>query len=170
MAAPQPAKVVSSPQVGAGPKVGDRAPDFTLPTDGGGSLTLSSLRGKNVVLYFYPKDDTPGCTRQACGFNDSLPDFSGADAEIVGVSKDDGASHDRFRDKFGLRFRLVSDTETKTAQNYGVWVEKNNYGQKYMGVDRSTFLIDRDGVIRKVWRSVKVDGHVPEVLEAARAL
>lgn len=153
-----------------GPKVGDRAPDFTLPTDSAGSITLSSLCGRPVVLYFYPRDDTPGCTMEACGFNDSLPDFSSVNAEIIGISKDSEASHAKFRQKYGLKFRLAADTETKVAKAYGVWIEKSLYGRKYMGMDRATYLIDKDGTIRGVWRSVKVPGHVEAVLNAAKAL
>lgn len=163
-------KTAAKPAAVKGPKIGDRAPDFTLPTDGSGSITLSALRGKPVVLYFYPRDDTPGCTMEACGFNDRLPDFSGVNAEIIGISKDSEASHAKFRQKYGLRFRLAADTETKVAKAYGVWIEKSLYGRKYMGMDRATFLIDRDGVIRGMWRSVKVPGHVDAVLEAAKAL
>jgi peroxiredoxin Q/BCP len=169
----KPAAATKAPPAKApakGPKVGDRAPDFTLPTDGTGSVTLSALRGKPVVLYFYPRDDTPGCTMEACGFNDNLPNFSRVNAEIVGISKDNEASHARFRDKYGLKFRLAADTETKVAKAYGVWVEKSLYGRKYMGMDRATYLIDRDGVIRNVWRSVKVAGHVDDVLKAVQAL
>ena len=161
--APRPAPV-------KGPKVGDAAPDFTLPTDGTGSITLSSLRGRPVVLYFYPRDDTPGCTMEACGFNDNLPDFSSLNAEIIGISKDSEASHAKFRQKYGLKFRLAADIETKVAKAYGVWIEKSLYGRKYMGMDRATYLIDRDGVIRGVWRSVKVPGHVDAVLAAAKGL
>jgi peroxiredoxin Q/BCP len=152
-----------------GPKVGDRAPDFTLPTDSG-PISLSSLRGKPVVVYFYPKDDTPGCTREACTFNDNLPNFGALNAEIIGISKDAEASHARFRDKYGLKFHLASDADTKVQKAYGVWVEKMNYGRTYMGTERSTFLVDKDGVIRAAWRSVKVDGHVDKVLEAAKVL
>ena len=153
-----------------GPKVGAAAPDFTLPTDGTGTITLSALRGKPVVLYFYPRDDTPGCTMEACGFNDALPDFSRLDATIIGISKDSEASHARFRDKYGLKFKLAADTETKVAKRYGVWIEKSLYGRKYMGMDRATYLIDKDGIIRGVWRSVKVAGHVDAVLSAAKDL
>lgn len=149
---------------------GQPAPDFTMPTDGGGELTLSSLEGKKVVLYFYPKDDTSGCTKEACGFRDQLPNFSGVDAEIVGISKDSVASHDKFKAKYDLPFTLVSDTETKVCEAYGTWVEKSMYGRKYMGIDRATFLIDADGRIAKIWRKVKVPGHVEEVLEAAKGL
>jgi peroxiredoxin Q/BCP len=150
--------------------IGDKAPDFTLATDGGGKIKLSELKGKPVVLYFYPKDDTSGCTKQACGFNDTLPNFSKLKAEIIGVSKDSEASHDKFKKKYGLKFKLGSDPELKTIQAYGSWVEKSLYGRKYMGIDRSTFLIDGKGIIRAIWRKVKVPGHVEEVLEAAKGL
>ena len=150
--------------------VGSIAPDFTLPTDGGGSLTLSSLKGQKVILYFYPKDDTPGCTAEACAFQTALPDFSAANAAIVGVSKDNPDSHDKFKTKYGLRFTLVSDGNGKVCEAYGVWVEKTNYGKKYMGIERSTFLVDEQGVIRKLWRKVKVDGHSAKVLDEVKAL
>ncbi len=150
--------------------IGDKAPDFTLATDGGGKVKLADLKGKPVVLYFYPKDDTSGCTKQACGFNDNLPDFSKLKAEIIGVSKDTEASHDKFKKKYGLKFKLGADPELKTIQAYGVWVEKSLYGRKYMGIDRSTFLIDAKGIIRAIWRKVKVPGHVEKVLEAAKGL
>ena len=151
-------------------EVGDKAPDFTLPADGGGTVSLKALRGKTVVLYFYPKDDTSGCTAEACAFRDSLPDFSKAKAEIVGVSRDSVQSHDKFKQKFRLPFPLASDADGKVCQNYGVWVEKSMYGKKYMGIERSTFLIDGKGVVRNVWRKVKVDGHDEEVLKATEAL
>jgi peroxiredoxin Q/BCP len=149
---------------------GSPAPDFTLPTDGEGSLTLSALRGKKVILYFYPKDDTPGCTREACAFQESLPDFSGANAAVVGVSKDSESSHRKFKTKYNLDFTLVSDGDGRVCEAFGVWVEKVNYGKTYFGIERSTFLIDEQGVVRKVWRKVSVDGHAAKVLEAARAL
>lgn len=149
---------------------GKKAPDFNLPTDGGGTLKLSSLKGRNVVLYFYPKDDTPGCTKEACGFRDALPDFSKLDAEIIGASKDSPARHDKFKAKYELPFTLVSDEEGKMIEAYGSWVEKNMYGRKYMGIDRSTFLIDKQGVIRKIWRKVKVKDHVAEVKAALEDL
>ncbi|AWJ83372.1 thioredoxin-dependent thiol peroxidase [Azospirillum sp. TSH58] len=151
-------------------EAGTPAPDFTMPTDGGGSVTLSALRGKPVILYFYPKDDTSGCTSEACGFRDQLPDFSGLDAVIIGVSKDSVASHDKFKAKYELPFTLASDKETGVAEAYGVWVEKSMYGRKYMGLDRATFLIDKDGIVRNVWRKVKVTGHVAAVLKALQAL
>ncbi len=151
-------------------EIGQPAPDFTLPTDGGGTVALKELRGKKVVLYFYPKDDTPGCTKQACGFRDLLPDFSAVDAQVIGVSKDSVAKHDKFKAKYELPFTLASDPEGQTIEAYGAWVEKSMYGKTYMGIDRSTFLIDEAGVLRAVWRKVKVPGHVEEVLAKAKAL
>ena len=150
--------------------VGDKAPDFTMPTDGNGSVTLSKLRGKPVVLYFYPKDDTSGCTAEACGFRDTFPDYGKTGATVVGVSRDSVASHDKFKKKHELPFILASDADGKVTEKYGVWVEKSMYGRKYMGMDRSTFLIDGKGVIRGLWRKVKVPGHVDEVLKAVKAL
>jgi peroxiredoxin Q/BCP len=149
-------------------EIGNTAPDFTMPTDGGGEVTLSSLRGKPVILYFYPKDDTPGCTTEACGFRDQFPAFSGA--TVIGISKDSVASHDKFKAKYNLPFILASDAEGDVCGNYGVWGEKSMYGRKYMGIDRSTFLIDAEGKIAGIWRSVKVNGHVEEVLAAAKKL
>ncbi|HEX6442510.1 MAG TPA: peroxiredoxin [Stellaceae bacterium] len=151
-------------------QIGDKAPDFTLPTDGSGSVTLSKLRGKPVVLYFYPKDDTSGCTAEACGFRDSFPDYGKTGATVVGVSRDSVASHDKFKKKYQLPFMLASDGEGKVTEAYGVWVEKSMYGRKYMGIDRSTYLIDKDGVVRGAWRKVKVPGHIAEVLKAVQAL
>jgi len=149
---------------------GKKAPDFTAVTDGGKKLKLSELRGKAVILYFYPKDDTPGCTKEACGFRDSLPDFGKAKAAVVGISKDSVARHDKFKAKYELNFPLVSDEDGKICEKYGTWIEKSLYGRKYMGIDRATFLIDGTGTVRKIWRKVKVPGHVEEVLEAAKAL
>jgi len=151
-------------------ELGKKAPAFTMPTDGGGKISLKDLKGQKVVLYFYPKDDTPGCTKEACGFRDALPDFSKIDAVIIGVSKDTVAKHDKFKDKYDLPFTLASDEDGKVCEAYGTWVEKSMYGRKYMGIDRSTFLIDDQGVLRGEWRKVKVKGHVEEVLEAAQAL
>jgi peroxiredoxin Q/BCP len=152
------------------PKPGDKAPDFTLPTDGGGKLSLSKLRGKKVILYFYPKDDTSGCTAEACGFRDNLPKFGKTDAMVIGVSRDSVASHDKFKKKHELPFTLAADEDGKVCEAYGTWVEKSMYGRKYMGIERATFLIDDKGVIRNVWRKVKVGGHVEEVLTAAKAI
>lgn len=151
-------------------KVGDPAPDFTKPIDGGGSITLSRLMGKNVIIYFYPKDDTPGCTKEACGFRDALPDFGRASAVVIGISRDSVASHDRFKAKHSLPFALVSDGDGAVCRAYGAWVQKSMYGRTYMGVDRSTFLVDKQGKIRGIWRKVKVPGHVEEVLAAVSAL
>jgi peroxiredoxin Q/BCP len=151
-------------------KLGDKAPDFTLAKAGGGEIKLSALKGKKVVVYFYPRDDTPGCTKEACGFRDLRPDFSKLKAEVIGISKDSVASHDKFKKKYELPFILAADPETKVIERYGAWIEKSMYGRKYMGIDRSTFLIDEKGVIRGIWRGVKVPGHVEEVLEQAKAL
>ena len=149
---------------------GDKAPDFTLETDGGGSLSLASLKGEKVVVYFYPRDNTPGCTQESCDFRDLEPEFSKIDANIIGISKDSVASHDRFKSKFGLPFALVADPDLEAIKGFDVWQEKNLYGKKSMGVVRSTFLIDENGVIQKVWRKVKVKGHAADVLAAANAL
>jgi peroxiredoxin Q/BCP len=148
--------------------VGDKAPDFTLPADGGGTVSLKALKGKKVILYFYPKDDTPGCTTEACGFRDALPDFRKAKAEIVGVSRDSVKRHDNFKAKYELPFTLGSDEDGAVCEAYGVWVEKVNYGRKYMGIERSTFLIDEKGKVAAVWRKVRVKGHVDAVLDAAK--
>ena len=152
------------------PAVGTKAPAFNLPTDGGGKLSLSALKGKKVVLYFYPKDDTSGCTREAIDFNGMKEAFAKADAVVVGVSPDSAASHDKFKKKHGLDFALVSDESKAMLEAYGVWTEKSMYGRKYMGVERTTFLIDPAGKIAKIWNKVKVPGHAAEVLEAAKTL
>ena len=151
-------------------EVGAKAPQFSLPADGGGKISLKDLKGKTVVLYFYPKDDTSGCTPEACAFRDNLPDFSKVKATVVGISRDSVASHDKFKSKYHLPFPLASDEDGKVCEAYGTWVEKSMYGRKYMGIDRSTFLIDGKGVIREIWRKVKVPGHAEEVLKAAAAL
>jgi peroxiredoxin Q/BCP len=151
-------------------EVGDKAPDFTLPTDGGGKVSLKDLKGGTVVLYFYPNDDTSGCTAEACAFRDNLPDFSKVKATVIGLSRDSVASHDKFKAKYDLPFPLASDEDGKVCEAYGTWVEKSMYGRKYMGVDRATFLIDAKGVIRGIWRKVKVPGHAEDVLKAAAAL
>jgi thioredoxin-dependent peroxiredoxin len=143
---------------------GDKAPSFKLPADGGETMDLASLKGAKVVLYFYPKDDTPGCTQEALNFSAKAKAFAKAGATVIGVSKDSVASHDKFKAKHGLTFPLGSDAESDVAERYGVWTEKNMYGRKYMGIERSTFLIGPDGRIRKIWRKVKVPGHVEEVL------
>ncbi len=152
------------------PQTGDEAPDFTLPRDGGGELALSALRPSKVVLYFYPKDDTSGCTKEALGFTEAADEFAAAGAVVVGVSKDTAAKHDKFIAKHELKVALVSDAESDVCERYGVWAEKSMYGKKYFGIERSTFLIDADGRIARIWHKVKVPGHVEEVLEATRAL
>ena len=149
---------------------GDKAPEFSLPSDDGGDIGLAALRERIVVLYFYPKDDTTGCTSEAKGFTEAQADFDAIGAVVVGVSKDSVKSHGKFRQKYGLSVRLGSDVEGEMIQNYGVWVEKSMYGRKYMGIERATFLIDAEGVIRRVWRKVSVTGHVQDVLAAARQL
>jgi thioredoxin-dependent peroxiredoxin len=149
---------------------GDRLPDFVLPTDEGGTLSTVNLQGKTTVLYFYPRDDTPGCTAEAQAFSGALDDFTGAGVTLVGVSADDVNSHRKFKAKYGINFTLASDTDSKLAQALGVWVEKSMYGKTYMGMERATFLVDPEGVIRKIWRKVKVPGHAAEVLDAARRL
>jgi thioredoxin-dependent peroxiredoxin len=150
--------------------IGQSAPDFTAPTDGNGRLTLSALRGEAIILYFYPKDDTSGCTQEACGFRDHLPDFGKLGARVLGVSKDGVRAHDKFKAKHQLPFTLVSDEVGDICERYGVWKEKSMYGRKYMGIERTTFLIDRAGIIRGIWPKVKIPGHVEEVLAAAREL
>jgi peroxiredoxin Q/BCP len=149
---------------------GQPAPDFTLPRDGGGEVRLGDYRGRKVVLYFYPKDDTPGCTTEALGFSAQRAAFEAAGTVVLGISKDSVKSHERFRDKHGLGIILLSDATGDTVERYGAWMEKSMYGRKYMGIDRSTFLIGADGRLARVWRNVKVPGHVEEVLAAARAL
>jgi peroxiredoxin Q/BCP len=143
---------------------GSIAPDFTLASDEGGDVTLSGLRGKKVVLYFYPKDDTPGCTIQACDFRDATPAFEKLDAIVLGVSPDSVESHGKFRKKFGLTFPLLADEGHAVSEAYGVWKERSMYGRKFMGVERSTFLIDEEGQVAEVWRKVKPKGHA-EMLE-----
>jgi peroxiredoxin Q/BCP len=151
-------------------ETGQTAPDFTLPRDGGGQLTLSALRPKAVVLYFYPKDDTSGCTKEAIAFSGHAAAFEAAGAVVVGVSKDGVKSHDKFVAKHGLAVILASDEGSDVCERYGVWAEKSMYGKKYMGIERSTFLIDGAGTVRRVWPKVKVEGHAEEVLAAVRAL
>jgi peroxiredoxin Q/BCP len=149
---------------------GQKAPDFDLPSDGDGRVRLADFRGRPLVLYFYPKDDTSGCTKEAQGFAEAYERFKEAGVDVVGLSKDGVASHDRFKTKYGLPFPLASDESGEVVEAYGSWIEKSMYGKKYMGTDRSTFLIGADGTLKRVWRSVKVPGHVEEVLEAARKL
>jgi peroxiredoxin Q/BCP len=146
------------------PSVGSKAPDFQLPDHTGKTVSLSQLAGKNVVLYFYPKDDTPGCTREACNFRDEHSTLTKAGAVVLGVSPDGATSHQKFATKYSLPFPLLSDTEHKVADAYGVWGEKSLYGRKFIGLTRATFLIDPQGNVKHVWPKVKVNGHVNEVL------
>ena len=149
---------------------GKPAPDFTLPRDGGGTVSLTDFKGKPVVLYFYPKDDTSGCTKEALGFTEAKADFDAAGAVVVGISKDTVTKHDKFIAKHGLDVILGSDEDGSVCEAYGVWVEKQMYGKTYMGIERATFLIGPNGVIAQEWRKVRVPGHVEAVLEAARTL
>jgi len=150
--------------------IGDKAPAFDLPTDGGGQLKLTDLKGKAVVLYFYPKDSTPGCTTEGNDFTELHTDYEKAGAVIVGASKDSVKRHDNFKAKQGFPFTLVSDEEGTLCEAYGVWVLKKNYGREYMGIERATFIIDAKGKIANIWRKVRVKGHAAEVLEAVKAL
>jgi peroxiredoxin Q/BCP len=147
-------------------EAGQEAPDFTLPSDEGTRVTLSKLRGKPVVLYFYPRDDTPGCTVEACAFRDQHAELTRRGAQVLGVSPDNVESHEKFRGKFQLNFPLLADTEHAVAEKYGAWREKTRFGKTSLGIQRSTFLIDAQGVVRKVWKSVTVDGHDQQVLQA----
>ncbi len=149
---------------------GDKAPAFTLTTDDDDKVALKDLKGKKVVLYFYPKDDTPGCTKEAIAFSTDLAKFRRAGAEVIGVSRDTVAKHQKFKEKHDLKVTLGADDKGVVTENYGVWVEKSMYGRKFMGIERSTFLIDEKGKIRQIWRKVKVAGHADEVLEAVKAL
>lgn len=151
-------------------KIGDKAPDFKLPTDGGGEIKLSDFKGQKVVLYFYPKDDTPGCTTESCNFNDALPAFEKLNVRIIGISKCSVKKHDNFKKKYGFKFPLASDENSDTCEHYGVWKEKSMYGKTYMGIERTTVLIDEDGVIAHIWNKVKVPGHVDEVKSALQSL
>ena len=151
-------------------EIGKPAPKFDMPADGGGKVSLASLKGKRVVLYFYPKDDTPGCTTEACGFRDSSPNFRTVKATVIGVSRDSVAKHDKFKAKYELPFTLASDADGKTSAAYDTWVEKSMYGRKYMGMERSTFLIDEKGIVRGLWRKIKIPRHVEEVLKAVKSL
>lgn len=148
----------------------DPAPAFSLPASGGGEIALKDFFGKKVVLYFYPKDDTPGCTKEACSFRDGIAAIEQAGAVVVGISPDNAGSHAKFIRKFSLPFPLLADVTHSVAEQYGVWVEKSMYGRKYMGMLRMTFLVDKDGRIARIWPKVKVPGHAAEVLRAAEAL
>ena len=152
------------------PDITDMAPDFTLPRDGGGEITLSELKPQAVVLFFYPRDDTPGCTTEAIGFTQSAQAFGDANVTVLGISKDSVAKHDKFRDKHGLGVALLSDEASDVCERYGVWKEKSMYGKTFMGIERTTFLIDGTGRIAQVWHKVKVPGHVDDVLSAAKSL
>jgi thioredoxin-dependent peroxiredoxin len=172
-AAPRPAppKAKSTAaKSGGSVREGSRAPAFSLPDQAGRIVSSSALAGKPYVLYFYPKDDTSGCTREACGFRDSLRGFGSKGVKIIGVSPDSEASHARFAGKYGLPFTLLADTDKALARAYGVWAKKQNYGREYMGIVRSTFLVDKRGVVQKAWRGVRVDGHVEAVLGASASL
>lgn len=149
---------------------GDNAPEISLPRDGGAPVSLSDFSGKNIVLYFYPRDDTPGCTKEAIGFTEQLDAFADLNTVILGVSKDSVKKHDKFVAKHDLKIALLSDEEGDVCERYGVWVEKSMYGKTYMGIERATFLIGADGKIAQIWRKVKVPGHVDAVLDAVRAL
>lgn len=149
---------------------GDAAPNFTIKTDGGGTLSLSDLKGKKVILYFYPKDDTPGCTKQACAFRDTLPDFAKLNAHVIGISKDTPQKHDKFKEKHDLNFPLGSDEDGALCDAYGVWKEKSMYGKTFMGIERTTFLIDENGKIAHIWNKVKVKDHIEDVKNTLESL
>lgn len=165
VAAPKKASAAST-----GLQVGDRAPTFSMPTDGGGKVSLADLKGKAVVLYFYPKDDTSGCTMEAIDFTAAKAKFDKLNAVVIGCSRDTAKSHDKFKDKHKLKVILAADESGQVTDSYGVWVEKSLYGRTYMGIERATFLIDRTGKIAAIWRKVKVAGHVDSVLQAVQAL
>ena len=149
---------------------GDSAPAWEMPASYGRTVSSEALKGKPYVLYFYPKADTPGCTKEACAFQEALPQLGGIGIDVIGVSKDKMKPIEKFADKYGLKFPLASDEATGVAEQWGTWVEKSMYGKTYMGMDRATFLVDGAGVVRRVWRKVKVDGHAAEVMEAAKAV
>jgi peroxiredoxin Q/BCP len=149
---------------------GNQAPDFEMPASGGRTVSLAAMRGKPFVLYFYPKADTPGCTKEACAFQEALPQLGKIGLDVIGVSRDAMTPIEKFAEKYQLTFPLASDAAGAVSEAYGTWVEKSNYGKKYMGLDRATFLIDAQGKIARVWRKVKVDGHAAAVMEAAKAL
>ncbi|MGB7244532.1 MAG: peroxiredoxin [Sulfitobacter sp.] len=152
------------------PELSQPAPDFTLPQTGGGTMTLSKLHGAPVILFFYPRDDTPGCTKESIGFSEQRQTFADAGAQVFGISKDSMQSHEKFTAKRDLTVPLLSDENGSVCEDYGVWKEKNMYGKKYMGIERTTYLIAADGTIARVWNKVKVPGHVDEVLQAVRDL
>ncbi len=144
---------------------GSKAPDINLPSDGGGTVNLSDFKGQKVLVYFYPKDDTSGCTKESCSLSENIKSFEKLGCTVIGISKDSVKSHDKFKKKYDLQFALASDHEGDVCERYGVWIEKSMYGRKYMGIDRTTFLIDETGTIEKIWPKVKVDGHTEEILE-----
>lgn len=148
--------------------IGDKAPDFSMPSDSGGNVSLSDFKGRNLVLYFYPKDDTPGCTKEAIGFSETKDEFEALNTSILGISKDTAAKHDKFIAKHNLTVALGSDESGEMIESYGVWVEKNMYGKKYMGIERATYLIGADGKILEIWRKVRVKDHVAAVLAAVQ--
>jgi peroxiredoxin Q/BCP len=151
-------------------KVGDKAPSFNISVDESEEFSLSNLKGSNVIIYFYPKDATPSCTKEACEFRNAMYDFSSNNAKIIGISKDTIVKHDKFKSKYNLPFQLGSDLDGSVCEAYGTWVEKTMYGRQYMGIERSTFLVDKEGVLQSIWRKVKVKRHVEEVLEAVGKL
>jgi peroxiredoxin Q/BCP len=163
-------QAMNTKATGAGPGVGDLAPAFSMEASGGRTVSLAEMKGKPFVLYFYPKADTPGCTKEACGFNEALAAFSAAGITVIGVSRDPVKKLDAFAAKYGLTFPLASDGDGSVTEAYGVWVEKTLYGKTHMGMERSTYLIDAQGKVAAVWRKVKVDGHVEAVMEKARSL
>jgi peroxiredoxin Q/BCP len=145
-------------------QIGDNAPEFTMPADDGSDISLSNYKGEMVILYFYPKDDTPGCTKQACAFTENLTAFNDLNCAVIGVSKDPVTKHQKFKAKYDLNFPLASDENTDVCERYGVWTEKSMYGKTYMGIERTTFLIDSDGIIQHIWNKVKVPNHIADVL------
>lgn len=149
-------------------KEGSKAPAIDLPADGGGRFRLADYKGKKLVVYFYPKDDTSGCTKESCSFSENIKSFEKLGVAIVGISKDSVKSHDKFKAKYDLQFPLASDEEDDVCERYGVWVEKSMYGRKYMGIERTTFLVDENGVIARIWPKVKVEGHTEEILAALK--
>jgi peroxiredoxin Q/BCP len=148
--------------------IGDKAPDFKLPTDGNGKISLKEFKGQKVILYFYPKDDTPGCTKESCSFNENLSKLNKLNTQVIGISKCSVKKHDKFKEKYGLKFPLASDENSDVCEKYGVWKEKSMYGKTYMGIERSTFVIDEKGKIEALWRKVKVPGHVEEVMSTIK--
>ena len=149
-------------------KIGSKAPTFTLPTDGDSEVSLKDYKGQKVVLYFYPKDDTPGCTKESCSFNENLGKLNRLGTKVIGISKCSVKKHDKFKEKYGLKFLLASDENSDVCEKYGVYKEKSMYGKKYMGIERSTFVIDENGKIEALWRKVKVPGHVEDVMETIK--